>query len=79
MKIIRDRIKTAQNKQKSYAYVRKKPLEFNVRDKMYLIVAIWKHILQFNMKKRLTPRYIEPFEVMKRIGLVAYKRPYPHI
>jgi hypothetical protein len=45
----------------------KKPLEYNVRDEMYLIVAIWKHMLQFNMKRRSTPRYIEPFEVMKRI------------
>jgi hypothetical protein len=66
-------MKAAQDKQKSYTNRRKRPLEFNVGDKVYLKVAPWKHLLRFGMKGKLTSRYIGPYEIMKRINPVAYQ------
>jgi hypothetical protein len=77
VKVIRDQMKAAQDRQKSYADTRRRPLEFVVGDQVYLKVAPWKHMLRFGMKGKLAPRYIGPFEVTKRIGLVAYKLALP--
>jgi hypothetical protein len=77
IRIIRDRMKAAQDRQKRYADRRRRPLEFNVGDKVYLKVSPWKHLLRFGMKGKLTPRYIRPYEIMKRIGPVAYQLALP--
>ena len=77
VRIIRDRMRTAQDRQKSYADRRRRPLEFEVGDKVFLKVAPWKHMLRFGMKGKLAPRYIGPFEVTRRIGPVAYKLNLP--
>jgi hypothetical protein len=74
IRIIRDRMKTCQDRQKSYADRRRRPLEFNVGDRVYLKVAPWKHLLRFGMKGKLAPRYIRPYKIVKRIGPVAYQR-----
>jgi len=62
-----------QGRQKSYADNTKRPLEFGISDKIFLKVTSWKQMLKFGMKGKLAPRYIQPFKVTKRIGLVAYK------
>jgi len=62
-----------QDRQKSYADNTKRPLEFDINDKIFLKVTPWKQMLKFGMKGKLAPRYIQPFKVTKRIGLVAYK------
>jgi hypothetical protein len=67
VKVIKDRMKEAQDRQKSYVDKRRRPLEFNVGDRVYLKVAPWKHMLKFSMKGKLAPRYIEPYEVVRRI------------
>jgi hypothetical protein len=67
VKVIKDRMKAAQDRQKSYVDKQTRPLEFNVGDRVYLKVAPWKHMLRFGMKGKLAPRYIGPYEVVKRI------------
>jgi len=62
------RLRAAQDKQKSYADTRRRPLEFNVGDHVFLKVSPLKGSLRFGQKGKLTPRYIGPFEILQRIG-----------
>ncbi|KAI3510702.1 hypothetical protein L1887_17835 [Cichorium endivia] len=74
---IRDRLKAARDRQKSYSDVRRKPLEFQVGDKVMLKVSPWKGVIRFGKRGKLNPRYIGPFEILTRIGPVAYKLKLP--
>ena len=62
---IRTRMRTAQSRQKSYADVRRKDLEFEVGDKVFLKVSPMKGILRFGRKGKLSPRFIGPFEILE--------------
>ncbi|XP_034929520.1 uncharacterized protein [Populus alba] len=70
-------MKAAQDRQKSYADNKRRPLEFEIGDKVFLKVAPMKQVLRFGLKGKLAPRYIGPFEVTKRIGPVAYRLALP--
>ncbi|KAI3786526.1 hypothetical protein L1987_40273 [Smallanthus sonchifolius] len=70
---IRDNIRVARSRQKSYADKRRKPLEFQVCDLVLLKVSPWKGVIRFGKKGRLSPRYVGPFKILERIGKVAYK------
>ncbi|GJS47313.1 hypothetical protein Tco_0597434 [Tanacetum coccineum] len=59
-------------KRKSYADVRKKPLEFQVGDKVMLKVSPWKGVIRFGKRGKLNPRYIRPFKIITKVGTVAY-------
>ncbi|GKB17262.1 putative reverse transcriptase domain-containing protein [Tanacetum coccineum] len=72
-----DRLKTACDRQKSYADKRRKPLEFSVGDHVLLKVSPWKGIVRFGKKGKLAPRFVGPFEITKRIGPVAYRLRLP--
>ncbi|KAD4180327.1 hypothetical protein E3N88_28918 [Mikania micrantha] len=74
---IRNRLAAARNRQKSYADKRRKPLEFQVGDKVLLKVSPWKGVICFGKRGKLNPRYIGPFEILKRIGPVAYQLNLP--
>ncbi|GKC08482.1 hypothetical protein Tco_1000092 [Tanacetum coccineum] len=67
----------ARSRQKSYADVRRKPLEFCVGDKVMLKVSPWKGVVRFDKRRKLSPRYVGPFEIIERIGHVAYKLQLP--
>nr|GEV84442.1 putative reverse transcriptase domain-containing protein [Tanacetum cinerariifolium] len=74
---INDRLKAARDRQKSYADKRRKPLEFGVGDHALLKVSPWKCVVRFGKKRKLAPRFVRPFEITKRIGLVAYRLRLP--
>ncbi|KAL4016922.1 hypothetical protein IC575_024593 [Cucumis melo] len=68
---------TAQSRQKSYADVRRKDLEFEVGDMVFLKVAPMKGVLRFEKKGKLSPRFVGPFEILERIDPVAYRLALP--
>ncbi|KAL4016978.1 hypothetical protein IC575_024649 [Cucumis melo] len=74
---IRARMLTAQSRQKSYVDVRRKDLEFDVGDMVFLKVAPVKGVLRFEKKGKLSPHFVGPFEILKRIGRVAYRLALP--
>ncbi|GJZ72346.1 putative reverse transcriptase domain-containing protein [Tanacetum coccineum] len=71
--VIKEKLKAATDRQKSYADNRRKPLEFEVGDHVMLKVSPWKGVVRFGKKGKLAPRYVGPFEILKRIGPVAYR------
>jgi hypothetical protein len=73
VRVIRKRMKEAQDRQKSYTDSRRRPLEFQVGDKVFFKVVPWKGIIRFRVKKKLASRYIGPFEIKERIRPVAYR------
>jgi len=77
VKLIQERLKTAQSRQKSYADVRRKDLEFDVGDLVYLKVSPMKWVKIFGKKGKLSPRYIGPYKIVDRIGKVEYKVELP--
>ncbi|KAL0549424.1 hypothetical protein IC582_013906 [Cucumis melo] len=74
---IRSRMHTAQSRQKSYADVRRKDLEFEVGDKVFLKVAPMRGVVRFERRGKLSPRFVGPFEILERIGPVAYRLALP--
>ncbi|GJY26865.1 putative reverse transcriptase domain-containing protein, partial [Tanacetum coccineum] len=68
---IKDRLKAARDRQKSYADKRRKPLEFSVGDYVLLKVSPWKGVVRFGKKGKLAPRFVGPFEIVEKVGPVA--------
>ncbi|KAK6140580.1 hypothetical protein DH2020_025679 [Rehmannia glutinosa] len=74
---IQDRIRMAQDRHKLYADHRRKDLQFEVGDNMFLKVAPIRGVIRFGDKGKLKPRYIGPFEILKRVGDLAYQLVLP--
>ena len=75
--LIRHRLLMAQSWQKSYADVRRLPLEFEVGDHVFLKVMPKRGVVRFGKRGKLSPRFIGPFEILERVGTVAYRLALP--
>nr|GEX40542.1 putative reverse transcriptase domain-containing protein [Tanacetum cinerariifolium] len=74
---IKQRLQAARDRQKSYADVRRKSLEFQVGDKFMLKVSPWKGVVRFGKRRKLNPCYIGPFKVLEKVGTIAYRLELP--
>ena len=73
MSFVRQRLLKDQSRQKSYADVRRRPLEFEVGDHVFSKVMLKKGVARFGKQGKLSPRFIRPFEILERVGTVAYR------
>ncbi|GJY20284.1 hypothetical protein Tco_0392850 [Tanacetum coccineum] len=74
---IRERLKAVRDPHKSYTDKRRKTLEFIVGNKVLLKVSPWKGMVRFGKRSKLSPRYVGPFEVVERVGPIAYRLRLP--
>ena len=77
IKFLRDKMRQAQDRQKNYADRRRKDLEFQVGDLVYLKMITFKGRVRISGRRKLDPRYLGPFKVIERVGMVAYKLDLP--
>ncbi|GJV39348.1 putative reverse transcriptase domain-containing protein [Tanacetum coccineum] len=75
--LIKQRMQAAQDRQKSYADQKRKPMEFEVGDMVMLKVSPWKGVVRFGKQGKLNPRYVGPFKVLAKVGKVAYRLELP--
>ena len=75
--LIRQHLLTAQSWQKSYADIRRRPLEFEVGDHVFLKVMPKRGVVRFGKRGKLSPRFIGPFEILERVGTVVYRLDLP--
>nr|GEV60622.1 putative reverse transcriptase domain-containing protein [Tanacetum cinerariifolium] len=75
--LIKQRIQAAQDRQKSYADLKRKPMEFEAGDRVMLKVSPWKGVVRFGKRGKLNPRYVGPFKVLAKVGIVSYRLELP--
>ena len=75
--MIKRRLETTTSRQKSYANLKRRDVEFQVGDYVFLKVSPMKGVMRFGKKGKLAPRYIGPFEILEKIGMVAYRLALP--
>nr|GEU36774.1 putative reverse transcriptase domain-containing protein [Tanacetum cinerariifolium] len=74
---IKNRIQAAHDRQKSYAGLKRKPMDFRVGDRVMLKVSPWKGVVRFRKQGKLNPRYIGPFKVLFKFRDVSYRLELP--
>nr|GFB05393.1 putative reverse transcriptase domain-containing protein [Tanacetum cinerariifolium] len=66
-------MQAARDRQKSYADLKRKPMEFQIRYRVMLKVSPWKGVVRFGKRGKLNPRYVGPFEVLDKVRTISYK------
>ncbi|GKF38449.1 putative reverse transcriptase domain-containing protein, partial [Tanacetum coccineum] len=74
---IKHRLQASRDRQRSYADKRRKPMEFQVGDKVMLKVSPWKGVIRFDKRGKLNPRYIRPLKILAKVGTVTYQLELP--
>lgn len=77
VRLVRQRLLTAQSRQQSYANKHRKNFEFTVGDHIFLKVSPMRDVKQFGAQGKLSPRYIRPYEILEQVGAVAYRLALP--
>ena len=77
VKMISERLKVATDRQKSYADMRRKDIRYEISEKVFLKVSPWKKVMRFGKRGKLSPTFIGPYEVIEKVGPVAYKLALP--
>ena len=77
VKVIQQTLKEASDRQKSYVGLKRRDIEYDVGDKVFLKVSLWRKILLFGQKGKLSPRFIGPYEILERVGHVAHRLALP--
>ena len=75
--LIQQCLLTAQSRNKSYADVRRRPLEFEVGDHVFLKVMLKRGVVRFGKRGKLSSRFIGPFKILERVGTIAYRLALP--
>ena len=76
MKTMRERLKIATDRQKSYAGMKRKDIRYSIDEKVFFFkVSPWKKVMRFGKKGKLSSRFIGPYEVIKKVGPLAYILP----
>ncbi|KAL0349962.1 UNVERIFIED_CONTAM: Transposon Ty3-G Gag-Pol polyprotein [Sesamum radiatum] len=73
IQIVKKCLKAAQDRQKSYVDKHRREIEYDVGEKVFLKVSPWRGILRFSKQVKLSPRYIGPYEILERVGPLAYR------
>ena len=76
-KVVRDNLKIVRDRQKSYADNHCRDLQFEIGDRVFLKISSWKGVLRFRKQGKLSPRYIGPYEIVSKVGPVAYRLKLP--
>ena len=75
--LIRQRLITTQSRHKRYVDVQRRPSKFEVGDHIFLKVMPKRGVVRFDKRGKLSPRFIRPFEILERVGIVAYRLVLP--
>ena len=79
IQLIKEHLRTAQSRQKSYVDNRRRTLEFEVGDHVFLKVSPTKGVVRFGLRGKLNPRFVGPFEILEKVGEVAYRLALPPV
>ena len=77
MKMIREKLNVVADRQKSYVDLKRKDIQYDIYEKAFLKVSPWKKVMQFGKKGKLSPRFIGQYQVIEKVGPVAYKLALP--
>ena len=77
VKMIRERLKVATDRQKSYADMKRKNIRYEIDEKVFLKLSPWKKVMRFGKSGKLSPRFIGPYEVIEKVGPLAYRLALP--
>ena len=75
--MIKERLKVAADRQKSHANLKRKDIQYDISKKVFLKVSPWKKVMRFGRKGKLSPKFIGLYEVIEKVGLVAYRLALP--